>query len=86
VNVGISSDTAQFAVNSIRVWWHEIGKQRFSNAKQLTITADSGGSNGRQNKLWKVELQKLADEFSIDITVCHFPPGTSKSVFPASAK
>jgi hypothetical protein len=78
VNVGISSDTAQFAVNSIRVWWNEIGKQRFCNAKQLTITADSGGSNNYRTKLWKVELQKLADELGLDIIVHHFPPGTSK--------
>jgi hypothetical protein len=78
VNVGIDHDTAAFAVNSIRTYLNEMGKERFPQMSKLLITADSGGSNGRRNKLWKVELQKLADEFSIDITVCHFPPGTSK--------
>ena len=78
VNVGISSDTAQFAVNSIRMWWNEMGKERFPDAYRLYITADGGGSNGSRCKLWKVELQKLVDEIGIPVEVSHFPPGTSK--------
>lgn len=78
VNVGISSDTAQFAVNSIRMWWFQMGKDRYPNAKALYITADGGGSNGSRCKLFKVELQKLANELGIPIEVSHFPPGTSK--------
>ena len=78
VNVGISSDTAQFAANSIRCWWNEMGKERYPSAQKLYITADGGGSNGSRCKLWKVELQKIANEFGIDIEVSHFPPGTSK--------
>ncbi len=78
VNVGIDRDTAQFAAASIRSWWESLGKQRFPDAKELTITADAGGSNSYRIKLWKVELQKLADATGLSITVCHFPPGTSK--------
>jgi transposase len=78
VNVGISHDTAQFAVASIRGWWHKLGRDRYPRAKQLLITADAGGSNGYRTRLWKVELQKLADDLRLTITVCHFPPGTSK--------
>jgi transposase len=78
VNVGISKDTAEFAVNSIKTWWHEMGKAKYSHAKELLITADCGGSNGYRVKLWKVELQKLANETGMIINVCHFPPGTSK--------
>lgn len=78
VSVGISSDTARFAVNSIRSWWIEMGKAVYPNARKLYINADGGGSNGSRNRLWKVELQKLADELRIDIHVSHFPPGTSK--------
>ncbi len=78
VNVGISSDTAQFAVNSIRMWWHQMGKDRYPNADALYITADGGGSNGSRCKLFKVELQKLSNELGIPIEVSHFPPGTSK--------
>ena len=78
VNVGISSDTAQFAVNSIKMWWNEMGKERFPNASRIYITADGGGSNGSRCRLWKVELQKLVDEIGIPIEVSHFPPGTSK--------
>ena len=78
VNVGISSDTAEFAVNSIRCWWYYIGKKRFPKAEKLYITADGGGSNGARCKLWKVKLQELADELNIPIEVSHFPPGTSK--------
>ncbi|MGZ6693955.1 MAG: ISAzo13 family transposase [Solirubrobacteraceae bacterium] len=78
VNVGIDHDTAQFAVNSIRSWWQYLGSERYSNAPRLTITADCGGSNGNRPRLWKIELQKLADQTELDIEVCHFPPGTSK--------
>jgi hypothetical protein len=78
VNVGISYDTAQFAVASIRGWWRKLGQERYPAAEQLLITADAGGSNGYRTRLWKVELQKLADELDLTIRVCHFPPGTSK--------
>jgi transposase len=78
VNVGISHDTSQFAANSIRRWWTRMGSDRFPNATRLLITADAGGSNGYTRRLWKVELQKLATFMGVDITVCHFPPGTSK--------
>ena len=78
VNVGISSDTAAFAVNSIRVWWHDTGKKFYKNAKEILITADCGGSNGYRVRLWKTELQKLATELDMTIHVSHFPPGTSK--------
>lgn len=78
VNVGIDHDTAAFAVDSIRRWWQFMGESRYPGAKQLLITADSGGSNGYRIRLWKVELQKLADETGLAISVCHLPPGTSK--------
>jgi len=78
VNVGIDHDTAQFAVASIQGWWEHLGKQRFPAAEVLTITADCGGSNGNRTKLWKTELQRLADHTGLQIQVCHFPPGTSK--------
>ncbi len=78
VNVGISHDTAQFAVAGIRGWWRKMGQERYPTARRLLITADAGGSNGYRTRLWKVELQKLADETGLTMTVCHFPPGTSK--------
>ena len=78
VSVGISADTAQFAVASIRNWWYSMGKERYPKASKLLITADGGGSNGSRNRLWKTELQNLANETGIEISVCHFPPGTSK--------
>jgi hypothetical protein len=78
VNVGIDHDTAQFAVNSIRSWWQHLGRQRYQHATRLQITADCGGSNGNRLRLWKIELQKLANETGLEIGVCHFPPGTSK--------
>lgn len=78
VNVGVDRDTAQFAAASIRGWWEHLGKQRYPNATELTITADSGGSNSYRTRLWKAELQKLADATGLKVTVCHFPPGTSK--------
>lgn len=78
VSVGISHDTAQFAVAAIRRWWRKLGRRRYRGARRLLITADSGGSNGSRNRLWKVELQKFADETGMIVEVCHFPPGTSK--------
>ena len=78
VSVGISSDTAQFAVASIRRWHEQMGCQRYPDATELTITADGGGSNGSRVRLWKVELQKLADETGLTLNVHHYPPGTSK--------
>lgn len=78
VNVGISADTSEFAVESIRQWWKRMGKRRYSKANQLLICADSGGSNGYRLHLWKYELQKFCDREGIRVTVCHFPPGTSK--------
>jgi hypothetical protein len=78
VNVGIDHDTAEFAVESIRRWWDEMGVQLYPKAEQLLITADCGGSNGYRVKLWKLQLQGLADETGLEIEVCHFPPGTSK--------
>jgi len=78
VSVGVNHDTAQMAVNTIRTWWSEMGKAVYPDAQSLLITADGGGSNGYRVRLWKVELQKLANELNIPITVCHFPPGTSK--------
>jgi hypothetical protein len=78
VNVGISSDTAEFAVESLRRWWKEVGGVEYPNAEGLYITADSGGSNGVRVRLWKVKLQELADELGIALRVSHFPAGTSK--------
>jgi hypothetical protein len=78
VSVGIDHDTAQFAVNSIRGWWQHLGQQRYPHASRLQITADCGGSNGNRVRLWKVELQALANETGLEIRVCHLPPGTSK--------
>jgi hypothetical protein len=78
VNVGIAHDTAEFAVESLRRWWHRMGRTVYSGATELLITADAGGSNGSRNRLWKVCLQELADEVGLTIGVCHFPPGTSK--------
>ena len=78
VSVGISSDTAAFAVESIRRWWKASGAERYATASELLITADCGGSNGYRTRLWKYELQQLADELGLPIAVCHLPPGTSK--------
>jgi hypothetical protein len=80
VSVGITTDTAEFAVQSIRNWLDRMGRPRYPNARELTITADCGGSNGARVRLWKVELQKLADETKIVIHVHHYPPGTSRRV------
>jgi hypothetical protein len=76
--VGDDHDTAAFAVNAIRRWWQAMGSQRYPNARRLLISADAGGSNGYRNKLWKTELARLAADTGLDITVCHYPPGTSK--------
>ncbi len=78
VSVGIDRDTAQFSVAAIRAWWDQLGRERYPSAHSLTITADCGGSNGNRTRLWKTELQGLADETGLQINVCHFPPGTSK--------
>ena len=78
VSVGVTADTAEFAVEAIRRWWQELGQQKYRRPSRLLITADSGGSNSYRNRLWKVELQKLANQTGMKIEVCHFPPGTSK--------
>ena len=78
MSVGDDHDTSAFAVNAIRRWWQAMGRQRYPHATALMVTADAGGSNGYRNKLWKVELAKLAQETGLTITVCHYPPGTSK--------
>lgn len=78
VSVGVSSDTASFSVNSIRTWWYVMGKELYEKADYIMITADCGGSNSNKTRLWKWELQKLANELNKNICVCHFPPGTSK--------
>ena len=78
VRIGIDHDTAEFAVAALRGWWQKMGQQVYPKAKELLITVDGGGSNGRRNRLWKLSLQRLADEIGLRISVCHFPPGTSK--------
>jgi len=78
VSVGITNETAAFAVASIRSWWQQLGSERYPQAATLQITADCGGGNGNRTRLWKLELQKLADATGLAISVCHFPPGTSK--------
>jgi hypothetical protein len=78
VSVGDSADTAEFAVESIRRWWNEMGRTRFPHATRLMITADAGGSNGYRVRAWKWHLARLAADTGLEITVCHYPPGTSK--------
>jgi len=78
VSVGDTADTAEFAVESVRRWWHQMGRARFPHAARLLITADAGGSNGYRLRAWKVHLAALAAETGLDVTVCHYPPGTSK--------
>ena len=78
VSVGVDHDTSAFAVETIRRWWQSMGQPAYPKARQLLITADSGGSNGSRVRLWKVELQRLADETGLELRVCHLPPGTSK--------
>ena len=78
VNVGVSADTAEFAVNSIMEWWNRVGKRHYPDAQRIMITADCGGSNGRRCRLWKQKLQEFSDATGLQVYVCHFPPGTSK--------
>ncbi len=78
VNVGIDHETAAFAVESIRRWWHNVGKALYPSSQKLLIIADGGGSNGARNRLWKIQLQQLATEIGLTISVCHLPPATSK--------
>lgn len=78
VSVGLSAETAQFSVASIQAWWEHLGRERFPKARRLTITADCGGGNSPRVHLWKVELQRLADETGLELELCHLPPGTSK--------
>src|SRR5262245_20006808 len=78
VSVGIDHDTARFAAESLRRWWQQMGSRVYPKAKELLVTADAGGSNGYRLRLWKVALQELADAIGLRISVCHFPPGTSK--------
>ena len=78
VNVGITADTAEFAVSSIRYWWQYVGSKKYDHSNSILICADAGGSNGYRLRLWKYELQRLADARRLEIFVCHFPPGTSK--------
>ncbi len=78
VSVGVTADTAEFAVQSIRTWRERMGRTRYPQMSELTITADCGGSNGARVRLWKLELQKLADETGLTLRVHHYPPGTSK--------
>ena len=78
VSVGVSHDTAEFAVAAIRRWWEKLGRKRYPNAKRIVVTADSGGSNSSRSRLWKLELQQWADETGLIVEVCHYPPGTSK--------
>jgi hypothetical protein len=79
VSVGIDHDTAEFAVETIRRWWRWMGQKQYPQAKRLLITADAGGSNGSRLRLWKTEIQNLADELKIPISICHFPPGTPRT-------
>ena len=76
--MGVDHDTASFAVQTMRRWWYAVGQPKYPRADRLLITADSGGSNGSRLRLWKFELQRLADETGLRLAVCHFPPGTSK--------
>ncbi len=78
VSVGVDHDTASFAAESVRRWWERMGRHAYPDAKRLLVTADAGGSNGPRNRLWKLELQRVADATGLEVSVCHFPPGTSK--------
>ncbi len=78
VSVGVDHDTAEFAVQTLRCWWRQMGRYTYPDAKRMLITADGGGSNGSRSRLWKFELQKLADALGLCISVSHFPPGTRK--------
>jgi hypothetical protein len=78
VNVGMTHETAEFAVKSIRRWWRQFGRQQYPDIRRMLICADGGGSNGSRSRTWKFYLQRLTDELRLAITVCHYPPGTSK--------
>ena len=78
VSVGMDHDTASFAVATLRRWWERMGRAAYPAARRLLVTADAGGSNGSRNRLWKLELQRFANETGLKVSVCHFPPGTSK--------
>ena len=78
VGVGVDHDTASFAAETVRRWWERMGRRAYPDAKRLLVTADAGGSNGPRNRLWKLELQRVADATGLEVSVCHFPPGTSK--------
>jgi hypothetical protein len=78
VNVGMTHDTAEFAVESLRRWWRLLGRKHYPEAKQILLSADGGGSNGSRNRAWKYYLQQFSDEFGLEVTTCHYPPGTSK--------
>jgi len=78
VSVGVDHDTAEFAVETLRRWWKKMGRLRYPVAQELLITADGGGSNGARVRLWKLALQRFADQTGLRVSVCHFPPGTSK--------
>jgi Rhodopirellula transposase DDE domain len=78
VSVGVDHDTAEFAVATLERWWREMGSQAYPNATELLVTADGGGSNSPRTRSWRVELQRFADASGLDVSVCHFPPGTSK--------
>ena len=78
VSVGTDHDTAEFAVETLRRWWDKMGRPRYPEATELLVTADGGGSNGSRVRLWKIALQRLADQTGLRISVCHFPPGTRK--------
>jgi hypothetical protein len=78
VNVGMTHDTAEFAVESLRRWWRLVGRKHYPEAKNLLLSADGGGSNGSRNRTWKYYLQQFSDEFGLEVTTCHYPPGTSK--------
>lgn len=78
VNVGMTHDTAEFAVHSLRQWWKLVGRRHYPQAKALLVCADGGGSNGSRNRAWKYHLQQFSDKFGVAVTVCHYPPGTSK--------
>ena len=78
VNIGISRDTAEFAVHSILRWWSQFGERNYPNADEILICADGGGSNGSNNRLWKYCLQRFSDKTGLEVSVCHYPPATSK--------
>jgi len=78
VNVGMTHDTAEFAVHSLRQWWKMVGWRHYPRAQALLVCADGGGSNGSRNRAWKYHLQQFSDQFGVPVTVCHYPPGTSK--------